>query len=70
VTVEVALCRGGWDESHILEFYPNTSKVKRPHLISPFLHDGPVTKRGLLRIINSLPSTLEAPHCGERSTAV
>jgi hypothetical protein len=25
---------------------------------------------GLLSIINHLPSTLEAPHCGERSTAV
>jgi hypothetical protein len=27
-------------------------------------------KRGLLSIINHLPSTLEASHCGERSTAV
>jgi hypothetical protein len=27
-------------------------------------------KKGLLRIINHLPSALKAPHCGERSTAV
>jgi hypothetical protein len=31
---------------------------------------GKKKKKGLLRLLNYLPSTLEAPHCGERFTAV
>jgi hypothetical protein len=67
-TIAITLMSGG--VTVLVKFLKCQIQLLKILLIGFEITNCRLQKRGLLSIINHYPSTLEAPHCGERSTAV